>query len=134
MFSREAFVDVYKRSVLPYDSQRQAEIDDLARSSDVDFFRLFRDERRYAVVTPRGPGLRGANGNGSFLVYQQTDEGWCFFHEFGGYWYRVEEDPKAPRLISLERISTDLVRRNIERWNGARFELIASERIEYPGE
>lgn len=134
MFNRDAFTDVYVRSVLPHDAQRQAEIDDLARSSDVNFIRLFLDDRVYAIVTPRAAGLRGANGNGPFLVYQQTDSGWCFVHESGGYEYQVQEDPKAPAIVSLERVSTDIARRNIERWNGVRFELVASERIEYPGD
>lgn len=134
MFNRDAFTNVYERVVLPHDVQRQAEIDDLARSSDVNFVRLFLDERQYAIVTPRGPGIRGANGNGPFLLYQHVDDGWCFVHEFGGYEYHVQPDLKAPALVTLDRISTDLARRNIERWNGARFELVASERIEYPGE
>jgi len=134
MFNRDAFTNVYERVVLPYDSQRQGEIDDLTRASDVNFVRLFLDDRHYAIVTPKGPGIRGANGNGPFLLYQYVDDGWCFVHEFGGYEYQVQPDLKAPGLVTLERVSTDVTRRNIEKWNGARFELVTSGLIEYPGE
>jgi hypothetical protein len=120
--------------VIPYDIPHLSDIDDLAGASDVEYIQLFMDGRRHAILTPRGSGLRGANGNGSFFVYEWSATGWRFMHEFGGYEYELQPDPKTPLIVGIERVSRDTLRRTEERWNGTRFEIVSREEEEYPGE
>lgn len=110
------------------------EFDRAESSESLRFFRLFADDRVFAVTAPSGPGVRGANGNGPFYLYEWTGGRWRMAYEFGGYEYECNPDAQFPVLIATERIDRDTIGRSTHRWNGSAFERTRFETAEYPGE